>query len=590
MPRSRLAFALLFLALSSSLAAQAPSLDSLDAYITGQMARRQVAGLSLAIVQDGKIVYAKGYGLADRSSRTPVTINTLFQAGSISKPVSAVGALGLVEQGKVALDAPVNGYLTSWKVPENRFTAQAPVTLRRLLSHNAGMTVHGFPGYDVNEPVPSVVQVLDGSAPANTPPIRVDTTPGAIWRYSGGGFTVMQQMVVDVTKMPFPRFMQETVLGPSGMTASSYEQPQSPARAALTAAGYYPTGTAVRGRWHLYPELAAAGLWTTATDLARFAIEIQETLAGRGHGVLSPAMARQFVTETKDGYGLGVGVRGSGRGLIFRHGGRDEGFDALFAATAETGQAIAVMINGNENSGLTTRIFNYVARMNRWPEGSYPPGRPVAAPGVAVPAERLGRLAGYYELQENQMVTLAPNANGTGLVTLTDGLPDEEFLALDSTRFGSSVRSISIAFARNAAGSTHDLVWRAGEANQRTVPRVAPLPASRKPVTDPDPALHQRIVLSLRAIAVGGAELEQAPVPEGTRRDFAGGGFGSQDGLDRMTYLGEEDVTGRGIKRHGSELARVRMYRLPPENGQERYLLVHLTADGKVADLDPVLR
>jgi CubicO group peptidase (beta-lactamase class C family) len=145
--------------------------------------------------------------------------------------------------------------------------------------------------------------VLDGTPPANTPPIRVDTTPGAIWRYSGGGITVMQQMMIDVTGQPFPQYMQKTVLGPIGMTGSSFEQPQPNARAALTAAGYYADGTPVRGRWHVYPEMAAAGLWTTPTDLAKFAIEVQETLAGRGHGVISPAMARQYVTQQKGGYG-----------------------------------------------------------------------------------------------------------------------------------------------------------------------------------------------------------------------------------------------------------------------------------------------
>jgi CubicO group peptidase (beta-lactamase class C family) len=590
MIRLRLGLSLLFLApFPAGLHAQSPSLDSLDAYITEQMSRREVAGLSLAIVQDGKIVVAKGYGVADRTTRAPVTAHTLFQAGSISKPVAAVGALHLVEQGKLSLDANVNSYLTSWKLPENGFTARAIVTLRGLLSHTAGLTVHGFPGYDVNGPVPTAVQVLEGSAPTNTAPIRVDTTPGAIWRYSGGGFTVMQQMVVDVTGKSFPQYMQENVLGPSGMTASSYEQPQPPARAALTAAGYYADRSPVPGRWHLYPEMAAAGLWTTATDLAKFAIEIQETLAGRGHGVLSPDMARQFITTVRNDYGLGVGVGGSGRARTFSHGGRDEGFDALLIATAETGQAIAVMINANENSGLTNRIFNYVARAYKWPEGSHRSDAAAARTGVVVSAQRLAALAGYYELAENQMVTLVPNAKGTGLATLTDGMPHEDFLALDTVLFGSTDRNIKITFSRKSPGSAYDLTWRVGEANQRTVPRVAPLPSSMKPVREPDEALHQRIILSLEALKDGRQLLESAPVPDGTKRAYSGG-FPGIDGVDRMIYLGEENVAGRGIKRHGSEIATVRFYQLPPKDGQNRYLLVHLTAAGQVADQDPAFR
>jgi CubicO group peptidase (beta-lactamase class C family) len=236
--------------------AQTSRLDSLDAFVREQMARRRIPGVSLAIIQDGRIVAARAYGVVDETSRAPVTPATLFQAGSISKPVSALGALHLVEAGRLSLDGDVNAQLTSWKVPDNGFTTTEKVTLRRLLSHTAGLTVHGFPGYDVADRVPTVVQVLDGTPPANTAPVRVDTTPGAIWRYSGGGFTVMQQMLVDVTGTPFPKFMQETVLGPIGMTNSSFEQPQPPARAALTAAGYCADRTAVRGRWHVYPEMA----------------------------------------------------------------------------------------------------------------------------------------------------------------------------------------------------------------------------------------------------------------------------------------------------------------------------------------------
>jgi CubicO group peptidase (beta-lactamase class C family) len=589
MIRSRLGLAaLLCLTPLAGLAAQSPSLDSLDAYVRTQMARREVSGLSLAIVQDGKIVVARGYGIADRATRAPVTAATLFQAGSISKPVAAVGALHLVERGKLSLDQDVNTYLTSWKLPGNGFTARANVTLRGILSHTAGLTVHGFPGYDVNDPVPTLVQVLDGSGPTNTAPIRVDTTPGSIWRYSGGGFTVMQQMVIDVTGMPYPRFMQEAVLSPMGMTASSYEQPQPSERATRTASGYYADRNPVQGRWHLYPEMAAAGLWTTASDLARFAIEIQETLAGRGHGVISPAMARQFVTEVKQDYGLGVGVSGAGRALTFSHGGRDEGFDALLIATAETGQAVAIMINGNDNSGLPSRIFNYVARTYRWPEGSYNAQPPAATTAVPVAPARLAQYAGYYELQENQMVTLVPNSSGNGLLTLTDGIPHEEFLALDSTTFGSTERGVRIAFSINATGSAPDLTWRLGEPRQSRVPRVAPLPSSRQPTRDPDPALHARIVASLKAIREGGELLANATgVQPGTRRAFSGGFGAPLEGVETMTYLGEENVAGRGIHRHGSDLARVRFYRLPPKDGRERYLLVHLTADGMVADLDP---
>ena len=585
-------FLLLCAAPIAGLPAQDARVDSLDTFVQEQMARRRIPGVSLAIIQDGRIVAARAYGVVDETTRAPVTPTTLFQAGSISKPVSALGALHLVEAGRLTLDGDVNAQLTAWKVPESAFTTTEKVTLRRILSHSAGLTVHGFPGYDVSEPVPSVVQVLDGAPPTNTRPVRVDTTPGAIWRYSGGGFTVMQQLMVDVTGTPFPQFMHGTVLGPIGMTGSSFEQPLPPERAALTAAGHYADRTPVRGRWHVYPEMAAAGLWATPTDLARFAIEIQQTLAGKGHGVISPAMARQFVTVQKGSYGLGVGVRGSGDTLSFSHGGRDEGFDALLLAFAETGQGAAIMINANDNSRFMGRLLDFIGRAYGWPQGGLPAGPPAAIVAAPIESARLARYAGYYELFENQMITLVPNASGTGLETLVDGLPDEEFLAIDSVRFGSAERRMRIAFTLDPGGAATGVVWREGEGppGERTIARVAPLPASQTPMQDPDSSLTARIVAALLAIRAGGQSLAHAPdIPPGTKEDFAGGIGSSLDGLRVLAWLGVEDVSARGIRRHGSEVARVRYYRVTTDAGA-RSLLVHLTAEGSIADYDVVER
>jgi CubicO group peptidase (beta-lactamase class C family) len=569
--------------------AQATRLDSLDVFIKAQMAQRQIRGLSLAVIQDGKIAVARGYGVADETSGAPVTTATLFQAGSISKPVAALGALHLVEAGKLSLDGDVNAKLTTWKVPENRFTAAETVTLRRLLSHNAGVTVHGFPGYDVSAPMPSLVQVLDGAPPTNTAPIRVDTTPGAIWRYSGGGFTIMQQMVIDVTGKPFPQFMQETVLGPIGMTSSSFEQPLPDARARLTAAGYYANRSPVRGRWHLYPEMAAAGLWTTPTDLAKFAIEIQETLAGRGHGVVSPAMARQYVTEQKGGSGLGIAVGKVGGVVRFGHGGRDAGFDALLTAL-EDGHGVVVMINANDNSRLMGSIEAYVRRLWGWPRDAAAQDAPSATRAVAIDAKRLARYGGYYEAAENNMVTLVANPDGSGIQVLSDGLPDETLLAMDSTRFGSNVRAFQVVFALDPNGNATAVVLRPGEPRERRAPRVVPLPSSLKPTADPDRALSARIALALQAIKQGGVAMTSAAdVTPGAKQDFAGGADSTIALASLATYVGDEDVSGRGIRRHGSEVAKVRMYRLPAQAGG-RYLLVHVTSAGQVTDYDIVDR
>ena len=563
--------------------AQASRVDSLDAFVKGQMAQRHIRGMSLAIIKNGRIAVARGYGVVDDSSKAPVTTATLFQAGSISKPVSALGTLHLVEKGTLSLDGDVNAKLTSWKVPENRFTSTEKVTLRRLLSHSAGMTVHGFPGYDRAERVPTLVQVLDGVPPANTPPIRVDTTPGAIWRYSGGGFTVMQQLVIDVTGQPFPAYMQKTVLTPIGMTSSSFEQPLPNAATARTAGGYYADGTPVRGRSHLYPEMAAAGLWTTPTDLAKFAIEVQQTLAGHGHGVISPAMARQYVTEQKGGSGLGIGVNGSGRDLRFSHGGRDEGFDAFLLAGAESGDGVAIMFNANDNSRMVGRIRSYIERA--WGFAGASPLAAAATTAARIDRSRLTSYAGYYEASENNMVTLVANPDGSGMQVLADGLPDESLLAVDSTSFGSNERPFRVRFDLDARGAVNGMtVWSGG--SERRAPRVVPLPSTLQPVADPDPALAKRIAAALDALRQGGDALAaEADITPGAKHDFGVAGNPALGAAATATYLGDEDVTGRAIHRHGGDVARVRMYRLQTPAGP-RYLLVHLTATGNITDYD----
>jgi CubicO group peptidase (beta-lactamase class C family) len=351
------------LGLATALPARA---DAVDDLIVKRMHERNITGLSLAVVKDGKIIKAQGYGFTDKSNQTPVTPDTLFQAGSISKPVAAMAVLHLVEQGRLLLDENVNEKLRTWKVPENEFTKKKKITLRGILSHSAGVTIHGFPGYAVDSPRPSLVQVLDGTPPANTPAIRVDMVPGTLLRYSGGGYMVMQQLVIDVTEQPFAKFMGDTVLKPLGMTNSSFEQPLPPEWAVRTASGYYADGKVVKGRWHVYPEQAAGGLWTTASDLARFAISIQQAATGKSNPVISQATARQMLTRQKDNAGLGVFLQGEGKTLVFMHNGRDEGFDADIAAFAYTGKGAVVMINDNDDSGVTKEIIEAVGKEYHW--------------------------------------------------------------------------------------------------------------------------------------------------------------------------------------------------------------------------------
>jgi CubicO group peptidase (beta-lactamase class C family) len=324
-----------------------------------------VPGLSIAVIDDYKMVWAKGYGVIETGSSAPVTPKTLFQAGSISKPVAATGALYLVEHGKLALDENVNEKLKTWKVPDNEFTKNEKVTLRRLMSHTAGLTIHGFPGYDVNETVPTLVQIFNGEKPANTKPVRVDILPGTKEVYSGGGVTIEQQLMIDVTGKAFPAVMRELVLDKIGMADSSYEQPLPAARAAVTASGTYADGKVVHGRWHIYPEMAAAGLWTTPTDLSKFAIEIALSKHGKANHVLSEKMTNEMLTPVLEAAGLGLFMDKENPGQ-FGHNGADEGFQALLTMNAESGKGVAIMANSDNGIAVGEVLLRNVAKEYGW--------------------------------------------------------------------------------------------------------------------------------------------------------------------------------------------------------------------------------
>jgi CubicO group peptidase (beta-lactamase class C family) len=322
--------------------------------ILDRMRYWHVPGISIAVVDDFRIVYARGFGVTEFGGSTPVDTTTLFLAGSISKPVFATGALKLVEQGKLALDEDVNAKLKSWHLPESKFTERERVTLRRLLTHSAGLTTWGFPGYAADSAVPTVPQVLDGARPANTAAVRNDTTPGARWLYSGGGFTIAQLLATDVSGEAFPALMRRLVLAPAGMTRSTYENPLPVTRYREAASGHERIDTPVPGRFHTYPEMAAAGLWTTGPELARWALALTRAYNGESNGILSPAMAREMVSKQVavgqqfggGNYGLGVGVDGEGDSISFSHGGRDEGFVATVTMWPKLGRGYFILTNG----------------------------------------------------------------------------------------------------------------------------------------------------------------------------------------------------------------------------------------------------
>jgi CubicO group peptidase (beta-lactamase class C family) len=335
--------------------------------IADRMAHYKVPGVSVAFFDHGQISWTRTYGFADVASKKPVTSKTLFQAASISKPVSALAALRLVQEGKLSLDDNVNNRLRAWTVPENEFTKEQKVTLRRILSHSAGITVHGFPGYATGEPLPSVVQILNGEKPANNRPIRVDTIPGTLWRYSGGGYVIMQLLLTEVTGKPFPQILHDLVLEPAGMTNSTYEQPLPKRLETAAATAYNANGEPVKGGWHTYPEMAPAGLWTTPSDLARLAIEVQNEYTGKSNKVLSQEMMHQMLTRQRDNWGLGFSLESSREAPRFSHGGANEGYRCELEAY-ESGQGFVIMTNSDSGDQLGIEFLGAVAKEYDWPD------------------------------------------------------------------------------------------------------------------------------------------------------------------------------------------------------------------------------
>jgi len=261
---------------------QSPNRQGHDGFTLQELMQKyRVPGISVAVIKDFEIHWAKGYGVADVETGLPVEPGTTFQAASISKPVTAMAVLKAVQDGRFSLDADINSLLKSWKVPQNEFTKATPVTLRALLSHTSGAgDGFGFPGYHPSQPRPTIVQILAGEKPSNVGPVLFERPPFTAFKYSGGGITIMQLAMIDTLAKPFAEIMRDQVLDPLGMTDSTCEQPLPSAREAKAARAHSGQGKSMDAKSHVYPEQAAAGLWTTPSDLARFVIEVQRAVRG----------------------------------------------------------------------------------------------------------------------------------------------------------------------------------------------------------------------------------------------------------------------------------------------------------------------
>jgi CubicO group peptidase (beta-lactamase class C family) len=424
-----------------------------------ELARRmqfyKTPGVSIAVINNGRIEWARGYGFPEAGGNRPVTPETLFQAASISKPVAAMAVLRLVQKNRLNLDEDVNEKLVSWRVPENDFTKERKVTLRGLLSHSASITVSGFDGYSSDKQVPTLPQILNGTTPANSKPIRVDGPLNKEFRYAGGGYIIMQQLLEDVTGKPFPAFMRETIFRNLGMTHSNFLQPLPKFLWDSAAIGHGANGEKLKGNWYTYPEMAAAGLWTTPSDLARFAIDIQKSKAGKSDAVLSAKMVNEMLTPQAGGWGLGFELQGKNESARFTHSGSNEGYRCLLVAYASTGQGAVVMTNSDRGAALSAEIMRSIAREYGWLD--YLPKEKVIAP---VAPKVFDDYVGQYQSDPGYTITIT-NENGKLMAHPFAGSKVELF-AESETDFFLKLAAVEIKFVKDTQGKVTGLVLRQG--------------------------------------------------------------------------------------------------------------------------------
>jgi CubicO group peptidase (beta-lactamase class C family) len=315
-----------------------------------------VPGVSIAVFEQGKLAWSKGYGLADVGRQQSVTPQTKFQAASISKAVTAFAVLKLVDQGKLNLDEDANQYLKDWKIPATEFTQTEKVTVRRLLNHTAGLTGEGFLGYKKSDKIPSATAVLNGEG--RTPKITVAATPGSRFAYSGGGYLVLQKVIEDVSGQSFAEFMQQQVFAPLGMSNSTFNQFPT----ANVSLAYGSDGQVCEGGWLVNPELAPAGLWTTPTDLTKFCLAIQRAAQAEPKAVLSPKLVQAMLTPEQGMYGFGVMARGQGEARSFFHAGSNPGgYQSLMINYPGKEAGIVIMTNSSQGGTLRDEVFRAFA-------------------------------------------------------------------------------------------------------------------------------------------------------------------------------------------------------------------------------------
>ena len=414
-------------------------------FLSDRMKYYDVPAVSIAVIKNFRVEWVRSYGFADKEANVPATPETLFQAASISKSVNALGVLMLFEKRKLDLDADINTYLKTWRFPYDSTKGKKTITMRNLLSHTAGTSVHGFRGYAAGETLPTITQILNGEKPANSAPIRSMFDAGTRVQYSGGGTTISQLITMDLTGKPYDVYMAENVMKPLGMNLSFYTVPAPASK--LLSTGYRGDGSPVDGKYHSYPEQAAAGLWTNPAELARFIIEIQLALQGKSK-VITQATAKEMVKPVMLENALGVFVISD---KYFSHNGANEGFRCRYVGSLTSGDGVVVMVN-SDNGTIVQEIANSVATVYGW-DDYYNQIRKTV---VSVPDELLDSYTGEYEIAPTFRITIRREGHALKAEATNQGVVD--LFAESKSRFFLKVVNAQIEFRKDESGKISRLV------------------------------------------------------------------------------------------------------------------------------------
>lgn len=421
-----------------------------------RMTYYKVKGLSIAVIKDYKIDWVKAYGIADVETKSPMTVNTLLQAASISKSLNAVGVIKLFKSRKLDLFADINSYLSSWKFPYDSLSKGKIITTANLLSHTAGLNVSGFSGYERGAPLPTVVQILNGDGPANTDPVRSAIEPGVRQRYSGGGITISQLLLTDVSGQQYEKYMSAEVLKPMCMLSSSFAQPPAGIKKELLATGYDVGGKKVKGKYHIYPEQAAAGLWTNPTDLARYIIETQLAYEGKSAKLLDQQSTKLRLTPyLNDEAALGVFIESYDGASYFGHGGANEGFRSSYYGSLKGGNGFVIMLN-SDNGEIIQELINSIATVYQL-KGLNKTKKIKLAD---VTGKDLDAYMGNYQLTPKMALTIT--RKGKQLYAQATGQARLEAFAETNSKFFFKVIHATMEFVKDDQGKVSKMIYTQG--------------------------------------------------------------------------------------------------------------------------------